>query len=306
VETELGEGAVYQWEHGRLRTETHSYGVQALRANPTLYQNVKKLCRLQETLPEAVADIFRAKKEGRRPSNEPQRQGDLEFQLLCCHWDSLKVSPDGLLMMTLAADNRQQEKDRIICPRALRRELIWDTHKQAHAGASWVIRCLRLRWYWPGMTRDVRLRVRQCEVCQASKHGCPTETTGRRRLYAGRTWQVVAVDLVGPMPLFTRGNTWILVLTNHFTRWADALAIPDASAPTVARALGQNIFCYLGLPQQIHTDQAAQFQSQLMADLCRIWGVNQSRTTPYHPQENGVVERNNRMLGDALRSLLLG
>jgi len=74
----------------------------------------------------------------------------------------------------------------------------------------------------------------------------------------------------------------------------------------VARALDQNLFCYLGLPEQIHTDQGAQFQSQLMGDLCRIWGVNRSWTTPYHPQGNGFVERNNRMLGDALRSLLLG
>jgi len=60
----------------------------------------------------------------------------------------------------------------------------------------------------------------------------------------------------------------MLVLTDHFTRWADALAIPDVSAPTVARALDQYAFCYFGLPEQIHTDQGA--QSQLMGDLCRI------------------------------------
>jgi len=129
------------------------------------------------------------------------------------------------------------------------------------------------------MTRDVRLRIRQCEVCQASKHRRPTETTGRRRLYAGRPWQVMAVDLVGPMPTTDRGNSWILVLTDHFTWWADALAIPDASAPTVAWVLDQRVFCYFGLPEQIHTDQGAQFQSQLMKDLCQVWGVNQSRTT---------------------------
>jgi len=256
IETELGEGAVYRWEHGHLQTETHSDDVHA---NPTLYQNVKELCRLQETLPGAVADIFRAKKEGRRPSEEQQRQGDVEFQLLCRRWDALKVSPNGLLMITLAADNRQQERDRVVCPRALRRELIWDTHKEAHSGVSRVIRCLWLRWYWPEMTRDVRLWVRQCEVCQASKHGRPTEITGRHRLYAGRPWQIVAVDLVGPMPLSTRGNTWILVLTEHFTRWADALVIPDATAPTVARALDQNVFCYLEILEQINTDQGAQF-----------------------------------------------
>jgi len=147
VETELGEGAIYRWEHGHLWTKTHSDDVQALHANLTLYQNVKELCRLQETIPGMVADIFRAKKEGRRPSEKQQRQRDVEFQLFCRRWDSLKVSPDGLLMITLAADNRQQERDRVFCPCALRPELIWDTHKQAHAGTSRVIRCLQLRWY---------------------------------------------------------------------------------------------------------------------------------------------------------------
>jgi len=104
----------------------------------------------------------------------------------------------------------------------------------------------------------------------------------------------------------TPGNSWILVLTDHFTRWADSLAIPDTLAPTVARVLDQNVYCYLSLPEQIHLDQGTQFQSQLMSDRCCLWGVNQSRTTSYHPQGNGVVKSNNRMLGDSLRSLLLG
>jgi len=61
------------------------------------------------------------------------------------------------------------------------------------------------------------------------------------------------------MPLSAGRNTWILVLTDHLTRWADALAIPDVSAPTVAQALDQQVFCYFGLPKQIPTDQDAQF-----------------------------------------------
>jgi len=107
------------------------------------------------------------------------------------------------------------------------------------------------------------------------------------------------------MPPTPRGNSWILVLTDHFTRRADALAITDTSAPMVARVLDQHVFCYFGLPEQIHSNQGPQFQSQLMSDLCRLWGVNQSRTTPYHPQGNRVMERNNQMLSDALWSLLL-
>jgi len=95
---------------------------------------------------------------------------------------------------------------------------------------------------------DVRLRVRQREICQASKHGRLPGEVRQRRLYAAWPWQVVAVDLVGPMPPTPRGNSWNLVLTDHFTRWADALAIPDALALTVARVLDQHVFCYFGLP----------------------------------------------------------
>ena len=62
----------------------------------------------------------------------------------------------------------------------------------------------------------------------------------------------------------------------------------------------------MGLPEQIHTDQGAQFESQLMTELCQLWEVDKTRTTPYHPQANGMVERNNKGLGDSLRALLLG
>jgi len=214
-----------------------------------------------------------------------------EFKYFCDRWDSLRFNSDGLLTITLAASTNHSERERVICLSALRQELIWDTHKQAHAGAARVTRCLQLQWFWLDMTRDVRLWVQKCKVCQASKHGRSTETAGRRRLHAGRPWQVVAVDLVGLMPTTVRDNNWILVLTDHFTRWADALAIPDESAPSVARALDQQVFCNFGLPEQIHSDQGAQFQSQLMSGLCKMWGVNQSRTAPYHPQGNDVVER---------------
>ena len=152
----------------------------------------------------------------------------------------------------------------------------------------------------------VRKAARSCEICQAAKHGGTKGPQGRQRLHAGRPWQKVAVDLVGPMPETARGNRWILVLVDHFTRWQDALAIPDATAPVVAAALDERVFCYMGLPEQIHTDQGAQFESQLMTELCQLWGVDKTRTTPYHPQANGMVERNNRGLGDSLRAMLLG
>lgn len=118
--------------------------------------------------------------------------------------------------------------------------------------------------------------------------------------------QILSVDLVGPMNETARGNKWILVVTDNFTCWRDALPIPDGTAETVTKMLDERILCYLGLPGQIHSDQGAQFESELMDELCRFWSVEKSRTTPFHAQGNGLVERYNRELGDTLRSLLLG
>ena len=153
------------------------------------------------------------------------------------------------------------------------------------------------------MTRRI---IRSCDVWQAAKHGGTKGPRGRQRLHAGQLWQSMAVDLVGPMPETSKGNRWILVLVDHFTRWQDALAIPDATAPVVAATLNKRVFCYMGLPEQIHTDHEAQFKSQLITELCQLWGVNKTRTTLYHPQANGMVERNNKGLGDSLQAMLLG
>ena len=154
------------------------------------------------------------------------------------------------------------------------------------------------------MTSDVRRLVKSCEICQTAKSGGLRPSLRPNPLWVGRPWQKVVIDLVGPLPLTARGNKWILVLTDHFTRWQDALALSDATAPTVAEVLDDRVFSYFGLPEELHSDRGSQFEGELMTKLCRFWGITKTRTTPYHPQSNGVVERGNRTLGDAHRSML--
>ena len=127
-------------------------------------------------------------------------------------------------------------------------------HKMSHSRVSRTIARLQLTWYWVGLHADVRKIVRSCEVCQKAKSGGLQPTKGQQRMYARRPWQKLAVDLVGPMPETGAGNRLILVITDHFTRWQDAIAVPDATAPVVATTLDQRIFCYFGLPEQLHSD----------------------------------------------------
>jgi len=129
VEEQVGKAGTYSWEEGQLRSESPSKAVNNLHANPTLLRNVKELCQLHATLPGVVADLVQAKKEGWRPSEAEQRVKCAEFKYCCDRWDSLRFNGDGLLAITLAAGTNRRERERVVCPSALRRELIWDTHK---------------------------------------------------------------------------------------------------------------------------------------------------------------------------------
>ena len=113
-----------------------------------------------------------------------------------------------------------------------------------------------------------------------------------------------ALDIVGPLPVTEKGNRYILSMCDLFTRWAEAVPLPDQTATSIAKAIVDNIVAVHGLPGSILTDQGRNFESQLVADLCRLLGIKKIRTTAYHPQGNGLCERFNGSLCDILASLV--
>ena len=108
--------------------------------------------------------------------------------------------------------------------------------------------------------------------------------------------QVVAVDILGPLPESESGNSYILVAGDYFTKWMKAYPIPKQEAITIAKVLVDEMFCRFSPPEQLHSDQGRQFESSIMKEVCEILGIRKSRTSPYHPQCDGLVERFNRTL----------
>jgi len=161
---------------------------------------------------------------------------------------------DGLLTITLTAVAGHPERERVVCTLAIHRELIWDTQASSCRSPASSQKVTTL----VALARDGPLYASQGGTMRnlPGQQAWPSlDSVELKRLYAGRPWQVITVNLLSPMPPSLRGKNWILVLTNYFTRWADAWVIPGASTPTVARALDQHVFCYLSLPEQIHMDQ---------------------------------------------------
>ena len=114
----------------------------------------------------------------------------------------------------------------------------------------------------------------------------------------------IGADIMGPLSPSAGGNVYILVLVEYFTKWAEAYALPDHKAPTVARAIVENFVCRFGTPVTIHTDQGREFQSATFREVVRLLGVRQSRTCPFNPKSDGMVERCNRTI-EALLAMVV-
>ena len=110
---------------------------------------------------------------------------------------------------------------------------------------------------------------------------------------AAYPFEKIAIDLMGPLPETPTGNKHLLVVCDYFSKWVELLALPDIRAETVAERLVEDVFSRLGMPVCLHSDQGKQFESSLFQELCRLLGIHKTRTTPYHPQSDGLVERAN-------------
>ena len=120
----------------------------------------------------------------------------------------------------------------------------------------------------------------------------------------GAPFERIGMDILGPLPESYHGNKYVLILCDYFTKWTESYPMPDQEAITIVKVFVREFVSRYSVPNQIHTDQGAQFESKLFQDLCEYLGVDKTSTTPYHPQSDGLVERFNRTLESMLSKLI--
>ncbi|KAI4905005.1 hypothetical protein NFI96_003630 [Prochilodus magdalenae] len=191
----------------------------------------------------------------------------------------------------------------LLVPQALREAVLRVVHGQVgvgHFGVAKTLRRLRQGFYWPGCSRDVELFVRCCTVCTAKKGPTERSHAPLQMLQSGAPMERVGVDVLGPFPETERGNKYVLVAMDYFTKWPEAYAVPDQSAVTTANCLVDHFFSRFGAPEELHSDQGRNFEAEVMQEVCARLGITKTRTTPLHPQSDGLVERFNRTLATQL------
>ncbi|KRX76089.1 Transposon Tf2-9 polyprotein [Trichinella sp. T6] len=190
-----------------------------------------------------------------------------------------------------------------VIPRARVPEVLDLIHSHPTGGHLRVAKSLekiRQRFYWPQQREDVEDWCRTCDACASRKAPQAKARAPMQIQPVGYPFQRIGVDVLGPLEETKRGNRYLLVICDYFTKWPEAFPMPDAEATTIARHLVNGIFCRFRAPETIHSDQGRNFESALIKELCELFGTSKTRTTAYHPQSDGLVERMNRTLVDVL------
>lgn len=112
----------------------------------------------------------------------------------------------------------------------------------------------------------------------------------------------LATDILGELPRTERGNRYILVVSDYFTKWTECFAIPNMEAKTVADVIVREVVPRFAVPSVIHSDQGKQFEGHLFTEMCKLLSIKKTRTAPYHPQSDGMVERFNKTLARMLKT----
>jgi transposase InsO family protein len=163
-----------------------------------------------------------------------------------------------------------------------------------HFGIQRTYLKLKNKFWWPNMIQSVVQYIKSCLPCQQHNVGrtkkpgrlCPIDTPEG-------PFQMIGIDFCGPFKRTPRDNQYVLCITDYFTRWVNAIALPDCSAQTTAQAIFNEYICRYGVPLSILSDQGTHFRNQLMDSMAKLIGYNHIFSTVYHPQSNGMVERFN-------------
>uniref|UniRef100_A0A3P9MCB8 Gypsy retrotransposon integrase-like protein 1 n=1 Tax=Oryzias latipes TaxID=8090 RepID=A0A3P9MCB8_ORYLA len=184
---------------------------------------------------------------------------------------------------------------RIVIPLAAQRQTLMLAH-EGHQGIVKTKQRLRTKVWWPGIDREVEDLVRSCHACQintSTSHDVPTVRTE----LPAKPWQMLAMDMCGPFP----SGHYLLVVTDYYSRWVSADILQNPTSMNITNCM-KHLFATHGLPESIVTDNGTPFISKEFKLYLQENGISHRRITPYWPQANGEVERQNKTLCKAIRA----
>ena len=200
-------------------------------------------------------------------------------------WQSLKVH-DGKLYRYLDSETSEPGRWQLVVPQSLRREVFEQVHGSptcGHFGVKKTLARIREQFFWPSCRQSVEEWCRNCKQCQVSKRPGKKHKGPVKQFNVGAPLERVALGILGPLPTSKRGNKYILIVDDYFTKWVEAYPLQDQRAETIAMVFVREFVSRFGVPLQLHSDQGRNFESVLFNDVCNLLGMDKTCTTALYP-----------------------
>ena len=192
---------------------------------------------------------------------------------------------------------------RIVVPVDRRHQLFVLAHASSTAGhfsRRKTLGLLQHSFTWPGMTKDITKWCRDCPECQKGARVINAKVPLIPLPVISTPFSRMAFDLVGPLPRTKRGHKYILTCMCLGSKYPEAIPLKRVDVETVAEGMIE-VFSRTGIPRELLTDQGSVFTGKLMKELCSVLGITHLKTSPYHPQTGGYLERWHSSLKTMLR-----
>ena len=266
---------------------------------------LKDLQDMQKSDPD-IEPVFKWKLEGKLPSGNllSASSAAVRHYVLC--WDAL-VIVNGLLCRKFDRKNGTGSFMQLVTPKCLQKDVLYQMHNgllAGHMGQRKTKEKLLQKYYWFGVREDVNLWVLKCETCGANKTPTTNPKAPLGNMPSGAVFDRLCTDLLGPFPVTPRKNRYILVVTDHFSKWVEIFAVPDQSAETTARVILNEVIARYGCPVTIHSDKGSNYESKLFTELCKLLEIKKTRTSTRNPKCNGQSERFMKTLTRMIRAYL--
>ena len=246
-----------------------------------------------------LKELYKAKKESEeRPKYNTYSGESPTCKAYFAEWKRIVLWKD-VLYRRWESNDGSETRLQMIVPRALQKKICEEVHDgryACHMGKKRTLRLINKAFYWYKQDKDVSWWIRTCDKCQRRNRPFRTPKAPLTPYKSGFPNERIAMDVMGPFKDSNAGNKYVLCITDHFSKYARAIPMPDQKAERIARILVQDWVYVWGEPNKVHTDQGSNFESGLMKDICEHLEVEKTRTTPYHPQGNAQVERYNQTI----------
>nr|XP_054761348.1 uncharacterized protein LOC129267744 [Lytechinus pictus] len=250
-----------------------------------------------------IQRIIKYIKEHHHPTvREVRRQSPRLRRLL---WQLPRFVLQNGLLYRRRQDNFGTSSLQVVVPESLIPRVLEEIHgnpSSGHFGVQRTLHRAEAMCYWPFMHKDITNYCRTCHACESIRSPNPKHQAPLQNIKTDHPLQIVFAD-IAELPTSRSGYHYILVVVDHFSKYTNIYPMRDQTAQTVARHLFEEYIKEHRVPESLHIDQGRQFESRLVQDLCKKLGIRKSRSSPYHPQGAGIVERANRVIKEQLKQI---